>query len=834
MTRKIIPLILFLFSVSVLFGQEPTPPDSTNITQPDVDDFLFDVEGWDDEEEDNGDYAPGVMKSSDDVFSNSAAISFNIAYFKNRGLGSHFQTIAINGLEMENLVLGRASYTQWGGLTRIFNNAECNINLSASPFAFGDIGGASNYNLFASNFRKQLNASYLFGNGNYNHRLMVTYASGKTKNGWSVAASASARYGTQLHYVKGLSFTGFSYFLSAEKRFNPRHTLNFVTWGAPTTQGLQSNCVPEVYELVGTHYYNPNWGWYDGKRRNARERNTFEPVFMLTHLFTSDDKKVKVTSTLGSSLGYKNTSAFNFGKTSDPHPDYYRYLPFYFDDDPEMQAWVAQQWAENEDYRQVNWDRFYEANRLATAQGDPSQYIIEDRVSQHVQISGASSLTLKLTDRLNLYAGIDVRGFRQRNFKRVKDLLGGEYWLSIDKYADSLSGDPLLPYYDIDHAEEHLTEGDKCGYDYAFNIFRQNLWAMLVGDYKRLCFYAGASGTLTELWRTGYMRYGSYRDVALGNSELFVSPDYGVKTGITFKIDRHNRLAINGQWQTVAPLAANTFVNALYSNQYIRDQKSEKVLASDLTYCLDYKFMKIRTSLYFIDFQDMSEHYSFYHDYYRCFVNYVLTDINHRNIGVELGGEIPLGQMFTVTIAGNWGDFIYTNRPQAYITANNGYSELTPGNKEVTHTIYWKNYRVAGSPQIAATLGLKFKHKDWEMRLNANYFDKIYAALNPERYTPEARGFLGEDSEQLHDILSQERLKGQFTFDAFIGKTWRIKKHLLSLSIKVTNLTNNKSLVTSVAEQHRFNYAEHDAHSFPNKYYYALGTIFNIGLNYSF
>lgn len=836
MTQRIpLFLLILFFGITTVFGQAVVvPPDSTETEYEDVDDFLFDTEGLDDEETDMGGYLPGVMKSSDDVFSNNAAVSFNIAYFKNRGLESRYQTIAINGLEMENMVVGRASNTQWGGLTRIFNGAKCNMNLSVSPFAFGDIGGSSDYNIRASSFHKQLSANYTFGNASYNHRFMLTYASGALKNGWAVAASASARFGTHINYVKGTSFLGFSYFLGAEKKFNNRHSLSFAAFGAPTQQGLQANCVPEVYELTGTHYYNPNWGWFEGKRRNARVRDTYEPVFILTHNFNSLDKKVQVTTSLGSSFGHKNTSAFNFVKTDDPRPDYYRYLPSYFDDDMEEQAWVAQQWAENEEYRQINWDKLYEANRQSAALGGPSQYIIENRISQHVQVSGATSLTAKLTDHINLYAGMDVRGYRQRNFKQVKDLLGGEYWLSKDKYVDTLSGDPLLQYYDIDNAEAHLTEGDKCGYDYALNVFRQNLWVTVKGEYNHLRFHIGVNGTMTELWRTGFMRYGAYRDVAADNSDMFLSPNYGAKAGIAYKIDSHNTLEINGQWQTAAPVPANVFVNALYSNRFINDLRSEKDLAADFSYIMNYKFMKMRASFYFVNFQDVTEHYNFYHDLYGGFVNYVLTGVNKRNIGVELGVEIPIGKMFTVLMAGNWGEFLYTNRPTASITANNGYAELTPGNKEVTHTIYWKNYHVAGTPQLAATVGLKFKHKDWEVKVNANYFDKIYAALNSERYTPEARGYLEDGSELLNALIAQEQLKGQFTLDASISKSWKIKKHTLGFSLKVTNITNNKNLVTSVNEQHRFNYMDHDASDFPNKYYYALGTTFNFGLSYSF
>ena len=228
------------------------------------------------------------------------------------------------------------------------------------------------------------------------------------------------------------------------------------------------------------------------------------------------------------------------------------------------------------------------------------------------------------------------------------------------------------------------------------------------------------------------------------------------------------------------------------------------------------------------------EHRNFYHDKYGCFVNYTLMGVDSRHIGAELGAEVPIGKMFSVVMAGHWGDFVYTNRPQAFITANNGYSVLEKGQKEITKTIYWKNYHVAGTPQIAASLGLKFSHKDWVVRVSANYFDKIYAAMNSERRTSDARGFLDEDSEQLKAILYQERVKPQFTLDASVSKSWKIKRDALGLSLKVTNLTNNRNLVTALSEQHRFDYSTHSAIAFPNKSYYAPGITFALGINYTF
>lgn len=809
--------------------------DTTYSSAPDVDDFLFDTEGLDDDEvEFDGGNTSEAMRSSEDVFSSSAAVSFNIAYFKNRGIDSRHQQTAINGIVIENLTTGRASNSQWSGLTRIFNSAECFINLSASPLAFGDIGGSTNYDVRASSFRKQLSANYLLSNGNYNHRFMLTYASGKLKNGWAVVASASARFGTQMSYVKGISYTGFSYFLSFEKQFDHRHSLNFSTWGAPIKQGLQANSVPEAYELVGNHYYNRNWGWYDGKRRNARIKDTYEPIFLLTHSYLSDNKKVKISTSLMSSFGHKNTTAFAFGKVSDPNPDYYRYLPSYFEDDPDMYDWYTEQWRHDENFRQIDWEELIAANEANALLAGPSLYILENRISKHVQISGASTMNAKLNEHLELYTGMDIRGYRQRNYKSVSDLLGGNYWLSKDKYADTTLTDPLLPYYDIDHAEAWLTEGDKFGYDYAYNVFKETIWGTLVGKFRHLDFHFGATVALEEMWRTGFMRYGAYRDNAIGNSALQILPDYGVKGGLSIKMGKCHSLTLNAQWQSLAPAISKIFVNPMYSNRYIKSIVNENDVAFDFSYNVNCKFLRMRVSAYYIEFQNATDHLNFYHDLYGAFVNYTMTDIDTRHFGVELGAEFKIGKMFAIVLAGNWGDFRYTNRPQAVITANNGYADLQKGEKEITHTLYVENYHVPGTPQAAATMGLKFKHKDWEVKVNGNCFGKIYAALNTERRTAEARGYYEEGSAELDAILTQECLRTQFTLDASVSKAWKFKKNSIGLSLKVVNITNNKNLVTSLSEQHRFDYATHNPSAFTNKSYYAQGITFNFGINYTF
>ncbi|MBO4645262.1 MAG: hypothetical protein J5642_01970 [Bacteroidales bacterium] len=829
-------LLFFIFICGKATSQiDNSYGDSTANLQGNAGNATFDSENLDDENANTGGNIPGLLHSSKDIYSSNTSYTFGIAYFKNRGIDSKYQTIAINGLEMENAVTGRASYSQWGGLNRVFRWPESITDLNPATFAFGDIGGSTNYTVRASSYRKQIHANYSLSNRSYNNRLMLTYSSGLLKNGWAFAASASTRFGSALNYVDGSSYTGACYFFSAEKRINSEHALNLAVWGAPVTKSLQSNSTQEVYELTNNHYYNANWGWYNGKKRNARIRTTHEPVFLLSHFYAPQNNKLLITTNLGASFGKQSTTSLNWNNVPDPRPDYYRYLPSYFQDDPELQEFYRQQWLTNEDFRQLNWDNMYQTNLLAAAQGKQAQYIVENRVISHAQISGSSTVVANLNDNIKLSGGVDIRGYHQRNFKTINDLLGGMYWLNEDKYADGESPEnPYLLYDDLDNIGKELGVGDKFGYDYAYNIYKQNLWATAKFNFKHIDFHVGLNGSVTEMWRTGYMRNGRFPTNSYGNSEKKIFPNIGTKLGISYKINGRNYLTLNGQFQTIAPSILDAFISPTIRNDYVAGLKSEKDLAADFSYIMRYPFMRMRLSFYYAKFMDVTDQFSFYHDDYGSFVNYAMTDIDKQNMGVEVGIEIPIGSMFTIALAGNYGDYIYTSRPNVTMTADNGYDILGNGQSEYTETVYWKNFHVAGSPQVTATIGLKFNYKYWFVNINANYFDKIYADLNPERRTTNARGTLDASSELYQALVAQERTKGQFTLDASVGKSWKVKRSTIGFNVSVTNLTNNKNLVTSAWEQRRFDYSDYNVNKFPNKYYYALGTTFYIGINYTF
>ena len=59
---------------------------------------------------------------------------------------------------------------------------------------------------------------------------------------------------------------------------------------APTRRAQQGGVVQEAYDLAGSIYYNPYWGYQNGKKRNSRIVESCDPTAILSHVWKIDEK----------------------------------------------------------------------------------------------------------------------------------------------------------------------------------------------------------------------------------------------------------------------------------------------------------------------------------------------------------------------------------------------------------------------------------------------------------------------------------------------------------------------------------------------------------------
>ena len=487
---------------------------------------------------------PTSLSASKDVFNNIASYQFSEMRFNVRGYDSQFSDVYMNGIQLNDAMTGYTPWSLWSGLNDATRNQEVTTGLQMGEMGIGGIGGVTNINTRPSQMRKGFRASLVNSNSMYRFRGMLTYASGVQDNGWSYAFSISTRQGNNA-YVNGVYYNAFGYFAAVEKQFNAQHRLSLTLLGAPTERGAQQASTQEAYDLVGNNYYNPNWGWQAGKRRNARVRDYHEPLALLNYTFDITDRtQLNLATSLR--FGKNGYSALTWYGGPDPRPDYYRYLPSYYQGTT-TGAWLEEAWLSNTDnIRHINWDNLYMINRNQPVNpnygdGHRSINMVEERHTDQMDWNFYTQFSHLFKDNSKLNGGMNIRRNRTEYYSKVKDLLGGDYWVDIDKFAERDLGIDIISYQNnMDYYEKYgkapiVREGDKYSYDYYGNVFNTRGW--LQYDFNllhNLQVKLGGEIGYAFLWRDGIWKKGLFMDNSQGNSQTLNYLTYKAKANFRY------------------------------------------------------------------------------------------------------------------------------------------------------------------------------------------------------------------------------------------------------------------------------------------------------------
>ena len=448
---------------------------------------VLDEAAVDDDVESSSQEISSKVILSNDVYLNKTSYQLSPMRFRVRGYENIYEQRYINGVNFNDQLRGVFNYSSIGALNDMTRNGDVVNYNRPSAFTYGAIGGAENINMRASAISPGTKATLSYANRNYYLRGMVTYSTGLLDNGWAFAASLGGRYSHE-GAVDGTFYRNFSYALSAEKQWKGgEHSLSIVTFGSPVQRGQQSATYQQACELLDNYQYNPNWGYQNGKKRNAKVVLAFDPTLILSHTWKIDDESSLVTG-VGMHYGRYGNTALNWYNASDPRPDYYRKLPFAIDINvsPEVAEATELLWRRNDtSVTQINWDNMYLANAMQ-ADGK-AQYMVEERRSDLLETTLNSTFNTKLGDHSWLTAGAEFRYTQSRQFKTVDDLLGASYVMDYDKYAERDIHDDLnSKQNDLNRPDRKVYEGGVFGYNFNLNIMKAGAWVTNQHRYAKI------------------------------------------------------------------------------------------------------------------------------------------------------------------------------------------------------------------------------------------------------------------------------------------------------------------------------------------------------------
>lgn len=807
----------------------------------------FDTEGVGDAQS-----LPSSLSASKDVFNNIASYKFSEMRFNVRGYDSQYSDVFLNGIRFNDAMTGYTPWSLWSGLNDATRNQEITAGSVMSDYGVGGIGGTTNINARASQIRKGLRVSLVNGNSMYRFRAMVTYGSGMLDNGWSYALSVSTRQGGN-SYVDGVYYNAYGYFAAAEKVFNSRHRLGLMILGAPTERGAQQASTQEVYDLVGNNYYNPNWGYQRGEIRNSRVRDNHEPIAMATYTFDANEHtQLNVATSLR--FGKNGYSALTWYDGADPRPDYYRYLPSYMllnTDSPDaahLAAERADMWMRNEgNIRHFDWDGMYQTNmnfRNADTEavygpGARSNFIIEERHADQLDWNLAAQIVRTYRDNSRLTAGANVRVNRTWYYDEVKDLLGGDYYVDVDKFAQRDFGDPVMAQNDMDYYRRYghakaVREGDKFSYNYKAHLRSGGVWASYDVRFGGFGMRLGGELGGVSMWREGLWRKGLFLDNSKGDSEKLEYFVYKVKGNFDYVFSANHRLEANVAVMQNAPTFQSAFVSPRTRNSVTPGLSPEKVFSVDLSYNMRYGDNKLRVTGYYTKINDQSKVISFYDDVLKSYTNFAMSGIDKQYFGLEAAVSIPIYNGLALNGAVSWGQYTYRSNPNFVQIADNSAEALGEG------TVYWKDMRIESSPQLAANIGLSYRGpRNIFASIDFNYYDNMYLSMNPLYRTDDVL-LPTMSAEQVRALRSQERFKEAYTLNASIGKNWYIRRaYTLGFSLEVKNILNDQNIRTGGYEQMRLQAVKANKETvayekFPSKYFYMFGTTYYLNVYFRF
>jgi len=850
-TRLILILILLInFNIFSQTESNEIASDTINSLS-NTDDVvdLFSISLSDDELNDDtsaADNISGLLNSSMDVFYRTAAYEFSSSFFKVRGLDSDNAILQINGVKMNKLYNGRPQWSNWGGLNDVLRNQELSNGSIPLKYNFGGILGSNNINVRASEYGEGGRITYSSSNRSYANRLMATYNSGMLEKGWAYSLSIGRRWGNE-GYQDASFYDSNSAFLSVQKIFNNKHSLNLAAIYAPNRRGKVSPNTQEVYDLKGTKY-NEYWGWQDGEKRNSRVKRVVEPILILNHDWTIDN-----TSSLETSIGYQfgemGNSRLDYAGGANPSPAYYQDLPSYYladSDGPDYEgAYLAQENFINNG--QINWNRIYDANLTNTQANLNAAYVLyEDRVDD-TQLTVNSAYSKEINDNIKISSSINYRSLLSENFAQISDMLGGLSYSNIDSF-DNLDYNLLSP-------NSIIYEGDKFKYHYEMNVEEISLFSMIDFSFNKFEFFIAGNITNTIYQRNGVFDNEANTGNSSGEGDEISFDGYGIKVGLTYKFSGKHILDFNSAYIQKAPSIRNTFTNSRVNHNIVGTDANglinntpiteEKVMSFDANYIFRTPIFTGRITGFYSEVKDANEISFYYADGLvgfsedSEFVQEILQGIDKKYLGVEFGVEAQIIPTVKLKGAASIGQYTYDNNPYLYLGADNNTVAVGPSNLE--------NYKLAGGPQKAYSFGFEYRDPDyWFIGVTSNFFTNTYVDVSPLTRTQnfylaqDGLPFNDYDVSIARDLLRQEKFDNYMVVNMIGGKSWKIDNYYVGFFASVNNILDKKYRTGGFEQGRNANYQQllQDVNKpkrvFGPKYWYGRGTNYFLNLYFRF
>jgi len=748
---------------------------------------------------------------------------FNGFIFNWTPRGQIQRTVFINGVDWNSNLSGWNSTFSYKGLYKTFKKIGSSENHEFNELGYEESGYANYLTSNARLFKKMIGVEVALSNGSNFSDFHLEYNPGKLRNNWwlhTILALQEKPYGylpQGFNTLKGLS-------ISAEKIFSKNRTMNLLFWWDFNSQGKASPSVKEAIELSGQRNYNPSWGWLNGQAYfpNSKQNNT--PVFSLMYVKKHSETASSYFS-FGITYGQQSSRQLDWNKTSDPRPDYYRYLPSYAKDSStkeELIKWYQQ----NPQALQINFNQIQKINQSGPS--NRSYYIINNQIARVLLFRTSYQFNSQWNDYWSWNMGVQFKRDQIHHSNILENLLGGNFyynyngWINDDGVSNNFQNDIQFP-------NRKIKEGESWGGNYILSTTHFLEWLQIKNELSRWEFSFGMNASQDYFNREGFNQNGLFPNSSFGVSPISAFPSFGIKGQLLYKISGrfYARAILFDQQQ--APNVAS-----IYLDPSILETLCPYLLpifqkGGDMTLYYRGVNTKFTASYFFQNNDNESEKRMFYHDKYASFVYGVVGQMQKKFHGIEASIETTFFDNVQLSLESTIGKYVLDNNPIYQIMLVNDLYKVESG------ILNLKNLPASTSPEIVNALSVQYQPAN-SYKIGLTAISSIRRSISYDYFR---RSFLFLNSIGANKVRAQIQsdilLPDQWTTNAFFSKSYIFKKkqskYLLLFNLSCRNIFN--TLIPVLAfEQSRFDYVGLNANKYPLKYLYDQGVIYSASLQF--
>lgn len=493
---------------------------------------------------------PLVLSTTPSVYATAQGGGAGDARINVRGFNQRNVAIMINGVPVNDMENGWVYWSNWDGVGDATSTIQLQRGLSAVNLATPSIGGTLNIITDPAAMSAGAQLKQEFGSGGF-FKTTVTASTGLLKDRYALMVSGVRKTGDGV--IDGTWTDAWAYYVAGSYQVNRTNRLDLFALGAPQRHGQnlyrQNIAVYDrafaedlddydpaafaKYNEAG-RTYNQNWAPlssdYDGRqavedgtfdrfdRRALSERENFyhKPQVNL-NWYAQLSERLLLTTVAYYSGGEGGGSGTAGSLVRRPFVAGERWF-----------ASAPWSW---------NWDATVARNDTSST---GSLGILRNSRNNQWTVGAISKLQIDLTEALQLQVGLDVRTAEIEHYREVRDLLGGDYFLS--KSSD------FWP-----EEGKRLGLGDRFAYDFTNTVD----WAgsFVQGEYvkRRFSLYGMAGLSAIKYGYTNHFR----RDPTTGGeltSETDPIRGYQVKGGGLYRLSELADLYANLGFVSKVPI----------------------------------------------------------------------------------------------------------------------------------------------------------------------------------------------------------------------------------------------------------------------------------------